>query len=70
MSPLGIVVLIVLIDLLGFTVVMPLLAPFAEQYGFREWQIGLLFSAFPLLSAHRRSDPGPDRRPVTAAGRS
>ena len=27
---------------------MPLLAPFAEQYGFREWQIGLLFSAYPL----------------------
>ena len=48
MSPLGIVVLIVLIDLLGFTVVMPLLAPFAEHYGFREWQIGLLFSAYPL----------------------
>jgi len=48
MSPLGIVVLIVLIDLLGFTVVMPLLAPFAEQYGFREWQIGMLFSAYPL----------------------
>lgn len=48
MSPLGVVVLIVLIDLLGFTIVMPLLAPFAEQYGFREWQIGLLFAAFPL----------------------
>ena len=48
MSPLGIVVLIVLIDLLGFSVVMPLLAPFAEQYGFREWQIGLLFAAYPL----------------------
>ena len=44
MSPLRIVVLIVLIDLLGFSVVMPLLAPFAEQYGFRQWQIGLLFS--------------------------
>ena len=48
MSPLVVVVLIVLIDLLGFTVVMPLLAPFAEQYGLREWQIGLLFSAYPL----------------------
>jgi DHA1 family tetracycline resistance protein-like MFS transporter len=48
MSPLGIIVLIVLIDLLGFTLVMPLLAPFAEHYGFREWQIGLLFSAFPF----------------------
>ena len=48
MSPLGVVILIVLIDLLGFTLVMPLLAPFAEQYGFGEWQIGLLFSAYPL----------------------
>jgi MFS transporter, DHA1 family, tetracycline resistance protein len=48
MSPLAVVILIVLIDLLGFTLVMPLLAPFAEQYGFREWQIGLLFSAYPL----------------------
>jgi DHA1 family tetracycline resistance protein-like MFS transporter len=48
MSPLGVVVLIVLIDLLGFTVVMPLLAPFAERYGFNEGQIGLLFSAYPL----------------------
>ena len=37
-----------LVDLLGFSVVMPLLAPFAEQYGFREWQIGLLFSAYPV----------------------
>src|SRR5262245_46389386 len=48
MTPLGVVVLIVLIDLLGFSLVMPLLAPFAEHYGFREWQIGLLFSAYPL----------------------
>src|SRR5712671_7022410 len=48
MSPLGVVILIVLIDLLGFTVVVALLGPFAEQYGFREWQIGLLFSAYPL----------------------
>ncbi|QEH35809.1 Tetracycline resistance protein, class B [Aquisphaera giovannonii] len=48
MSPLAVIVLIVLIDLLGFSVVMPLLAPFAEQYGFADWQIGLLFSAYPL----------------------
>lgn len=48
MSPLGVVVLIVLVDLLGFSVVMPLLAPFAKHYGFREWQIGLLFSAYPM----------------------
>jgi DHA1 family tetracycline resistance protein-like MFS transporter len=48
MSPLGVVVLIVLVDLLGFSLVMPLLAPFAQHYGFREWQIGLLFSAYPM----------------------
>jgi DHA1 family tetracycline resistance protein-like MFS transporter len=48
MTPLGVVVVIVLVDLLGFSLVMPLLAPFAEQYGFREWQIGVLFSAYPM----------------------
>jgi DHA1 family tetracycline resistance protein-like MFS transporter len=46
MTPLGIIVLIVLVDLLGFTLVMPLLAPFAEHYRFPEWKIGLLFSAY------------------------
>jgi DHA1 family tetracycline resistance protein-like MFS transporter len=48
MSPLGVVVAIVLVDLLGFSVVMPLLAPFAKQYDLSGWQIGLLFSAYPL----------------------
>lgn len=48
MSPIGIVILIVLIDLMGFSLVMPLLGPFAEQYGFEGWQIGLLFAAFPI----------------------
>jgi MFS transporter, DHA1 family, tetracycline resistance protein len=48
MSPLGVVVLIVLVDLLGFSIVMPLLAPFAQQYGFSGAQIGLLFAAYPL----------------------
>jgi DHA1 family tetracycline resistance protein-like MFS transporter len=27
---------------------MPLLAPFADQYGFKDWQIGFLFSAYPV----------------------
>ena len=62
MSPLGVVILIVLIDLLGFTVVMPLLAPFAEQYGFREWQIGLLFSAYPFCQLVAGPDPGTAER--------
>jgi MFS transporter, DHA1 family, tetracycline resistance protein len=47
MTPLAIIVFIVLIDLLGFSIVMPLLAPFAEHYGFADWQIGLLFAAYP-----------------------
>jgi MFS transporter, DHA1 family, tetracycline resistance protein len=48
MSPLVILVLIVLVDLLGFSIVMPLLAPFAKHYGFHAWQIGLLFAAYPM----------------------
>jgi DHA1 family tetracycline resistance protein-like MFS transporter len=48
MSPLGVIVLIVLIDLLGFSIVMPLLAPFAENYGFSGAQIGLLYAAYPM----------------------
>lgn len=48
MSPLIVVVLIVLVDLMGFTIVMPLLPRFAEQYGFSPTQIGLLMAAYPL----------------------
>ncbi len=49
MSPQAIVVLIVLVDLLGFSIVMPLLPRFASQYGFNAIQIGLLLAAYPLL---------------------
>src|SRR3954449_6473135 len=48
MSPLGLVVSIVLVDLLGFSIVMPLLAPCAREYGFSPLQIGLLFAAYPM----------------------
>jgi MFS transporter, DHA1 family, tetracycline resistance protein len=48
MRPLGVVVLIVLVDLLGFSLVMPLLAPFAKHYGFTAGQIGMLFAAYPM----------------------
>lgn len=48
MSPLLVVVLIVLVDLLGFTIVMPLLPRFGSQYGFSDLQIGVLLAAFPL----------------------
>lgn len=49
MSPQAIVVLIVLVDLLGFSIVMPLLPRFASHYGFDAIQIGLLLAAYPLL---------------------
>jgi DHA1 family tetracycline resistance protein-like MFS transporter len=48
MSPLGVIVLIVLVDLLGFSIVMPLLAPFAKEYGFTGGQVGLLYAAYPM----------------------
>ncbi|MBX6313656.1 MAG: MFS transporter [Isosphaeraceae bacterium] len=48
MPPLLVVVLIVLVDLLGFTLVMPLLSPFAKQYRLSDAQVGLLFAAYPL----------------------
>lgn len=48
MTPLGMIVVIVLVDVLGFSIVMPLLGPFAEHYGFEEWRIGVLFAAYPV----------------------
>lgn len=47
-SSLGLVVLIVLIDLLGFSLVMPLLGLLGLRFGLDGWQSGLLFAAFPI----------------------
>ncbi len=72
MSPLGLVIAIVLVDLLGFSLVMPLLAPFAKEYGFGPLQIGLLLAAYPMAQLvagpilGRLSDRH-GRRPVLAA---
>jgi MFS transporter, DHA1 family, tetracycline resistance protein len=72
MSPLGLVVTIVLVDLLGFSLVMPLLAPFAREYGFSPLQIGLLIAGYPMAQLFagpilgRLSDRF-GRRPVLAA---
>ena len=72
MSSLGLVVVIVLVDLLGFSLVMPLLALFAKQYGFSPLQIGLLIAGFPMAQLvagpilGRLSDRY-GRRPVLAA---
>ncbi|CAN5681006.1 tetracycline resistance MFS efflux pump [soil metagenome] len=48
MTPLLIVVSIVLVDLLGFSLVMPLLPLYAKEFGFTPTQIGVLLAAFPL----------------------
>ena len=48
MPPLLIVILIVLVDLLGFTLVMPLLPGLAESRGYSPRQVGWLFAAYPL----------------------
>jgi DHA1 family tetracycline resistance protein-like MFS transporter len=48
LPPLVVVLLIVLVDLMGFTLVMPLLPRYAERYGFNATQIGFLLAAFPL----------------------
>src|SRR3954466_4742725 len=75
MSPLGVVVLIVLVDLLGFSIVMPLLAPFGKEYHFDGLQIGLLLAAYPMAQLvagpilGRLSDRF-GRRPVLAASQA
>ncbi len=48
MSPLLIVILVVLVDLLGFSLVMPLLPGLATSRGYSPVQVGLLFAAYPL----------------------
>lgn len=47
MPPLLLILLIVLMDLMGFTLVMPLLPRFADDYGFAPWQVGAIMAAFP-----------------------
>jgi DHA1 family tetracycline resistance protein-like MFS transporter len=48
MRPLVLIALIALVDLMGFTMVMPLLPIYARYYQFEDWQIGLLLAAFPM----------------------
>jgi MFS transporter, DHA1 family, tetracycline resistance protein len=48
MSPLLIVILIVFVDLIGFSIVMPLLPRLAASRGYSDLQIGLIFAAYPL----------------------
>lgn len=49
MTPLGIVVATVLIDLIGFGIVLPLLPLWAEEYGASPFQIGLLTASYALM---------------------
>src|SRR4051812_10856961 len=48
MSPLLIVILIVFVDLIGFSIVMPLLPRMADSRGYTDLQIGLIFAGYPL----------------------
>ncbi len=48
MSPLLIVILIVFVDLIGFSIEMPLLPRLASSRGYSDLQIGLIFAASPL----------------------
>ncbi len=48
-SPLAAVFLTVVIDLLGFGLVLPLLPLYAERYGAADWVVGLLFSSFSAM---------------------
>ncbi|MFO0959336.1 MAG: MFS transporter [Isosphaeraceae bacterium] len=47
-SPLLILLPIILADLMGFSLVVPLLPPYARHYGFSAGQIGWLLAAYPL----------------------
>ena len=47
MSPLLIVILIVFVDLIGFSIVMPLLPSLAHSRGYTDFQIGMIFAAYP-----------------------
>ena len=75
MRPIAVILLIVLIDLLGFSIVMPLLPPFADRYGFGPTRIGLLLAAYPMCQLvagpilGRLSDRY-GRRPVLAASQA
>ncbi len=70
MSPLGVVVLIVLVDLLGFSVVMPLLAPFAKHYGFARVADRPVVLGLSDVPARGRADPGAAERPIRPPARS
>src|SRR5688572_13611028 len=43
------VFLTVVVDLIGFGIVLPLLPLYAERYDAKGWQIGLLFSSFSAM---------------------
>src|SRR6476660_5404986 len=46
---LGVVFLVVVVDLLGFGVLLPLLAQYGKRLHAEDWQIGLLSASFSLV---------------------
>jgi MFS transporter, DHA1 family, tetracycline resistance protein len=48
-SPLGIILGIVFIDLIGFGMIIPILPLYAQQFAASEWQIGLLLASYSFM---------------------
>lgn len=72
-SPLITVFLTVVIDLLGFGIVLPLLPRYADHHGAPPWMVGLLFASFSAMQflfapLWGRVSDRVGRRPVLLAG--
>jgi len=52
------VILIVFIDLLGFSLILPLLPYYAEKYGATQLVVGLLVASYAAMQLIGRADPG------------
>ncbi len=68
-KPLLVIFLTVFIDLVGFGIVLPLLPIYSEQFGAREWMIGLIMASYSAMqflfaSGWGRLSDRVGRRPV------
>src|SRR5262249_1101387 len=49
LPPIFLIFLTILIDMIGFGIVIPILPLYSEHFGATPWQIGLLFGSFSLM---------------------